>query len=378
MEKKIVVIAGEPSGDLHASLLVSKLKELDKSIKVFAVGGELLSKAGAEIIRGINDLSVLGLFDVLKKIGKFRGLMRMVLSEIGRIKPDAVIMVDFSGFNLRLAKKIKKRYKTIYYISPQVWASRSGRVKTIKEYIDKIFVIFRFEKEFYEKFGVKAEFIGHPLLDIVKPSLTKEEAVRKFRLNGAYPVFALLPGSRVSEIKAILPVMLESAKLIKEKLPGVQFIISKPSSIDSALYRKIVAKTEVEAEIIESMQYDCLNVADFVLVASGTATLEAAIMNRPNIVIYKMGFLTYLLYRPQVKTPFIGMENIVLNKEIAPEFIQGSAKPDSIASRALEIFLDKKKLAEIKEGFLKLKSALGQNDAPRRAAESILTFLNSN
>jgi len=372
MEKKIIIVSGEPSGDLQAGLLISGLKELDSGIGVFSVGGSCSQKAGAEIIQDIKGLSVLGFFDVLKKLGEFKKLMRLVLDKIEEIKPEAIILVDFSGFNLRLAKKINKRVRTIYYISPQVWASRPGRIRTIKKFIDKMLVIFQFEQDFYKKFGIDAEFVGHPLLGLVKPSMSKEEARNEFGLNETSPVFALLPGSRAGEVKRILPIMLESARLIQEKIPQAKFIISKPPSLDNTLYEIILASSlrgaliqsgrqsnlNLEIKLIEAKQYDCLNVADFVLVASGTATLETAIMQKPNVVIYKMGFLNYLLYRPLVKVPFIGMENIVAGKELAPEFIQFRAKPKLIADKILEVFQDKKRLLEIEKGFLELKQKI--------------------
>lgn len=377
MEKKIIVVAGEPSGDLQASLLISKIKELDQTIKVFAVGGEFLKKAGAEIIASIKDLTVLGIFDVLKKYGKFKNLMQFILAKIVELKIDLIIFVDFSGFNLRLAKKLNKKIKTVYYISPQVWASRRGRLKTIKNFIDKMIVIFKFEEEFYRKFGIEAEFIGHPLLDIVKPSSSKEETCKNFGIVCDKPIFALLPGSRLSEIKYILPIMLESARLIQEKIPEAQFIISKPANIDNKIYLDILDTVKIETKIIEGKHYDCLNIADFVLAASGTATLETAIMQKPNVVIYKMGLLNYLFYRPLVKIPFIGIENIVAGKMLAPEFIQFKAKPRLIAKACLDIFCDKGRIKKLEEDFQELKEKLGASQAPLRAAESILAFINS-
>ncbi len=386
MEKKIILVCGEPSGDLQAGLLVSKLKELDKGIRVFAVGGENLRRAGAEIFQDIKGLSVLGLFDVLKKIGVFKKLMNTVLDKIEQVKPDAVVLVDFSGFNLRLAKNINKRYPVIYYISPQVWASRPGRVEIIRKFIDKLIVIFKFEQDFYQKFGIEAEFVGHPLLDIVQPSISQKEARKEFGLKEVALVFALLPGSRPSEVKRILPVMLKSARLIQKEIPNAQFIISKPSFLDNSLYTKLInnpslrgaqrrSNPNLEIKLIEGRQYDCLNAADFVLVCSGTATLETAIMQKPNIIIYKMGLLNYLLYRPLVKVPFIGMENIVAGKMLAPEFIQFRARPKFIAEKALEIFNNQKLLEGLKEDFADLRLKLGPPGAPLRAAQSLMKAL---
>ncbi|MDO8747926.1 MAG: hypothetical protein Q7J72_02280 [Candidatus Omnitrophota bacterium] len=424
MEKRIIIIAGEPSGDLQASLLIAKIKEIEPQTQILAVGGDFLRRAGARVFQDIQGLSVLGFFDALKKIGEFKQLMRTVLAKIEEVKPDAVILVDFSGFNLRLAKKINpvrgrtpeasdgclrqpasngvnKRFKTIYYISPQVWASREGRIKTIKKYIDKMIVIFEFEKEFYAQSGIEAEFVGHPLLDIVKPSISKEEARREFGLKEESPIFALLPGSRATEVKKILPIMLKSAKLIQEKIPSAQFIISKPSSLDNAIYERILkpvipAKASglahgfavrraarqagiqtLEVKLIESRQYDCLNVADFVLVCSGTATLETAIMQKPNVIIYKMGLLNYLLYRPLVRIPFIGMENIVAGKLVAPEFIQFKAKPKAIAAKVVEIFQDNKQYELTRNELAGIKEKLGEPQGPLRAAKSILALINS-
>jgi lipid-A-disaccharide synthase len=377
MEKKIIVVCGEPSGDLQAGLLVSKIKELDNTVQVYAVGGEFLKKAGARLIQDIKGLSVLGLFDALRKLKVFKALMRLILDKIQEIKPEAIIFVDFAGFNLRLAKRINKNVRTIYYISPQVWVSRQGRVQTIKKFIDKLIVIFEFERDFYKKFGIEAEFVGHPLLDIVKPGAAKEELIKEFGLSKDTPIFALLPGSRISEISHILPIMRDSAEFIKKKIPNAQFIISKPPHLDSALYKSILSNGKIETRVIDSRPYDCLEMADFVLVASGTATLETAIMQRPNAIIYKMGIFNYLLYRPLVKVPFIGMENIVAKKLIAPEFIQTNARPKKIADTVLEIFQDKEKMAQIRKDFIGLKEGLGNPQAPLRAAQSILAFINS-
>ncbi|MEW6171053.1 MAG: lipid-A-disaccharide synthase [Candidatus Omnitrophota bacterium] len=369
---EIMLVCGEPSGDLHASNLACALKELRPDIKISGVGGNFCSKAGVEIIHDIKDLSVLGLFDVLKKLPKFFALKKLILRKIKEKNPACLILVDFSGFNLRLAKALNNSLPIFYYISPQVWASRPGRIQTIKKYIKKILVVFKFEEELYRKNNVDVEFVGHPLLDIVKPTLNKEEFCRQFNLDTGKLIISLLPGSRKSEIKNILPVMLKSICLIKKQIPQAQFIISKVPSLEKNLFDNLVKNIGFEVKIIEALPYDCLNVADFVLVCSGTATLETAILEKPALIIYKMSLLNYLLYRPQIKIPYIGLANIVAGKLIYPEFIQFKTNPKTIAKSALEIINSPKKTAEIKKDLNQIKYSLGEPNASIRAAKIIL------
>ncbi|MFA5177792.1 MAG: lipid-A-disaccharide synthase, partial [Candidatus Omnitrophota bacterium] len=309
-KKQILIICGEPSGELHASALASAIKKLNPEIKISGVGSSLLAQAGVEIIYDTKGLSVMGFFDVLKKLPRFFILKDLILEKVRQGKFDAIIFVDFSGFNLRLAKAINNRIPTIYYVSPQVWASRQGRVKTIKKYVRKMIVLFEFEREFYRKQGVNAEFVGHALLDIVKPSLEKDELMHKLSFTKDRLVIALLPGSRKQEIKKILPVMLKAAQLIHQKI-NAQFVIAKPSQASWEIYDRITNKFDLEVKFVEGKTYDALNIADFALVCSGTAVLESTIMQKPFLIIYKMGLLNYLFYRPQVKIPSIGIVNIV-------------------------------------------------------------------
>jgi len=373
-EKKILIICGEASGELHAANLTSAIKKIDPELKVFGVGSGLLRQAGAEILCDIKGLSVFGLFDVFKKLPKFFELKKFLLDQIKQEKFNAVIFVDFSGFNLRLAKELNNTVSTIYYVSPQVWASRPGRIQTIKKYIRKMIVLFKFEEEFYKKYDVNVDFVGHFLLDIVKPTMQKNEFLNNLKLSKDIPAIALLPGSRKQEIKNILPIMLESAKLIKEKM-GAQFVIAKSPSVDWKVYNRIINRFGLEVKIAEGKTYDCLNIADFALVCSGTATLETAIMQRPFCVIYKMSLLNYLLYRPQVKLPYIGMVNIVAGKKIIPEFIQFGAIPKKIAHEVLQIMRNPEKLQEITSNLALVKSSLGEPGATSRAARIILEFI---
>jgi len=374
MAEKIIIICGEPSGDLNAANLAKAIKGINPEVKIIAVGGTHLRNAGVEICYDIKGLSVIGFFDALKKLPKFFALKDFILKKIAQENPDAVIFVDFSGFNLRLAKSINNKVPTIYYISPQVWASRPGRVKTIRAYIRKLIAIFKFEIDFYKKYGIDADFVGHPLLDIVQPTMPPDEFLDKFGIKKDKNIIALLPGSRKQEVRRILPVMLGAASLINKDY-AAQFLIAKSPEVNPDIYNNITAESNLDLKIIDGLTHDCLNASQFCLVASGTATLETAIMQKPLVVIYKMSLLNYLLYRPQVKVPYIGMVNIVAGKLIVPECVQFKATAENIAKAALNILKNPRELALMKENLTQIKSLLGEKGASLRAARIITDFL---
>jgi lipid-A-disaccharide synthase len=377
MEKKhILIICGEASGELHAANLTKKILEINPAIEISGIGGTLLAESGGDVFYDIKDLAVLGVFDVLRKLPKFIALKNLILEKIKNDKPDLIILVDFSGFNLRLARKINKSIPIIYYISPQVWASRRGRIETIRKYIHKMIVIFKFEEEFYKRHGINVEFVGHPLLDIVRPLRERNEFFNRLKLYENKTTIALLPGSRREEIKRILPIMLKASTIILKNRQDTQFLVVKSHLVDWDSYHGITHKFDINLEVIEGKTYDCLNVADFCLVCSGTATLETAIMQKPLLVIYKMSLLNYLLYRPQVKIPYIGMVNIVAGKKIVPEFIQYNAKPQKIADYVISVLSDNQKLNAIKENLSVVRNSLGENGASERAAKIVVDFLN--
>jgi len=378
-EKRILIICGEASGDLNAAGLARKILEINPGVKISGVGGALLRQAGAQIYCDIKDLAVMGFFDALKKLPQFFALQKFLLERIKEEKPDLIILVDFSGFNLRFAKIINRAIPVIYYVSPQVWASRPGRLKTIKKYINKMIVLFKFEEEFYRNNGMDAVFAGHPLLDIVKPLIQKKEFLNNFFLDESKPVIALLPGSRRQEVKNILPVMLKAAALILKSICGVQFVLAKSPQVSWDAYNFITRTfSNIEVKIIEGKTYDCLNIADFCLVASGTATLETAIMQKPFAVIYKMGLLNYLLYRPQVRVPYIGMVNIVAGKKIVPEFIQFRARPKAIAETVIKFLENPSALEHMKIDLAQIRPLLGEKGASLRAAKIVVDFLKNN
>lgn len=371
-----MIICGEASGDLHAGNLAKEILKINPRIKIFGVAGPSLRQVGTQIIYDIKDLSVIGIFDVLRKLPKFFRLKKLILKKIKAQRFDLIILVDFSGFNLRLAKELDRKIPIIYYISPQVWASRSGRIKTIKKYITKLIVLFKFEEEFYKKYSIDVNFVGHPLLDIVRPSIKRNEFLNLYGLYDSKTTIALLPGSRKQEIKDILPIMLKACYLIHKNKQDTQFIVVKSTQVEWDVYQGITHNFKIDLKIIEGKTYDCLESADFCLVASGTATLETAIMGKPFVIIYKMGILNYLLYRPQVKIPYIGMVNIVAGKKIVPEFIQFQANPKKISEYIIKILNNPAQLAQIKNDLTQVKSLLGENGASRRAAGIISDFLN--
>jgi lipid-A-disaccharide synthase len=374
-KKHILIVCGEPSGDLQAASLAKEILSLNPRITISGVGGTLLANAGAQLFCDISEFSVMGFFDVLRKLPRFFSLRKLVLAKIRQEKPDAVILVDFSGFNLRLAKAINRKTRVIYYISPQVWASRPGRIKTIKRYVDKVIVVFKFERDFYRRHGLEVDFVGHPLLDIVGPSMERKRFFEYIDMAPEKTTLALLPGSRSSEVERILPIMLQAAILIAQEIPTVQFIVAQSPHLDGERFQAMIKGLPIQIKIVEGKTYDCLNAADFCLVCSGTATLETAIMRKPFSIVYAMNPLNYLLYRPLVKVPYIGMVNLVAGEKIVAEFIQSGASPKAIAQETVGILKDPARLNLIESNLSRIAGLLGEKGASRRAARIVIDFL---
>lgn len=373
--KKILVVSGEPSGDMNAAALVKALARRMPGLRVDAVGGDALRAAGAHIVADIKELAAFGLFDVLTKLPRFFRLRDALLARVRTDPPDAVVLVDFSGFNLRLAKALNNAVPVLYYISPQVWASRQGRVRTIKRYVRKMIVLFPFEVTFYRSQGIEAELAGSPLLDLVKPTQPRDAFLRAAGLDPQRPVLALLPGSRRQEVAHILPVMLDTLRLLTRTVPGLQALIARAPQVDEALYKQIITRYNEPVVCIPGRAYDCINAADFCLVASGTATLETTILGKAFFIVYRMNALNYLLYRPQVKVPHIGMVNLVAGRRVVPEFVQGQARPDAIAREALPYFTQRAVREGMERQLRDITGTLGTPGAAGRAADVIATFL---
>ena len=374
--KKILIVSGEPSGDLHGANLVKDLKSLDHGLSFYGIGGDLSKASGVEIIYDITDLALVGVIEVLKNLSAVKAAHDKLIAKIDADRPDAAILVDYPGFNLRLAKELWKRsIPVIYYISPQVWAWGHQRVHLIKKYVRKMVVFFKFEEKLYKRYGIDAECVGHPLIDTVKATAPRKDVLKKYNLSENRKTIALLPGSRKSEVGIFLPVMADAANIISQKLGGAQFLVSKHPSRDRRLYENAFRGASFDYRLVEGDLHNIVAASDFAVVASGTATLETAILETPHVIIYKANLITYSLYRMVVRTPFLGIVNIIAGKEVVPEFLQFNMTAENIAAHVLGVISDDKKLAVIREKLHTVRSSLGSSGASMRAARSILPLL---
>ncbi|HVT04961.1 MAG TPA: lipid-A-disaccharide synthase [Thermoanaerobaculia bacterium] len=363
---KLYVVAGEASGDLHAAEVARELRLREPGIQFLGIGGERLVREGLKTAHDFEKLGVVGLFNVIRHLPMFRRLFRAVVREIEREKPDAVLLVDYPGFNLRLARKCKELgIKVIYYISPQVWAWKQSRVRDIARFVDLMIVIFPFEKDFYERHGVKAEYLGHPLVEQLAD-------VRRIGTNQpSHPLrIALMPGSRRLEIETLLPEMLRAAEILSARRTVRAFLI-RAETIGRDQLEPILSRSTVPIEVKEGRA--ALRDSDLCLCSSGTATLEAAVIGVPTIVLYRLSRLTYMLARRLVHLPFFSLINIVGEGEIAPELLQSQVTGEEIARRAEEM-LEPARYAEILAQLAEVRSRLGEAGASGRAAERILAF----
>jgi lipid-A-disaccharide synthase len=376
MTKKLFFIAGEASGDLHGAHLINSLQKKVPSIKTYAIGGPQMREAGAEIFEDLTDIAVVGFYEIIKGLKRFKSAYRLAINKIDQIKPDAVILIDYPGFNLRIAQEIKKRnIPVIYYISPQVWAWGKKRIEFIKKTIDLMIVVFKFEEELYKARDINVKFSGHPLVDMVKPDEYDEAIYKKHNIDKSKKIITLLPGSRINEISKILPAMLEIAGVIHNKNKDIQFIILKSPNISNSVYEKIMDCRNYPVRLIEADNYNLLNIADFAIVCSGTATLETALLQVPMVIVYKINPISWLVIKNLIKIPCIGLVNIVAGKKIVPEYIQYDIKPGYIASYILEVLSNTNISKSIKSDLCKVKQLLGSPGGSSKAADFIIDFI---
>ncbi len=374
--KKILLVAGEASGDLHGSHLIEAVQSVDPEIQFFGVGGEGLKRAGMKILYPSQSLSVVGITEVFFRLGTILRALQGLKKSIDRERPDLVILIDFPDFNLRLAKIVHRRgIPILYYISPQVWAWRPKRIKLIARLVKKMIVFFPFEVPLYEAAGVDVEWVGHPLLDIVKPALSKEKAFRQFGLDPNRRTVGLLPGSRLHEIERLLPPLLASAHLLQEEIPDLQFVIPVAPGLPKTLFSPWMRNISVPVKVVEGFTYDAMNLAELLIAASGTVTLEGAILGKPMIIIYKVSLPSSWVARALVRLDHIGLVNLVAEKEIAPELLQNDVTPRRISDEALRILRDPILSRKMAESMGEVRQKLGQPGAAQRAAHVVLSLL---
>ena len=369
---RILISAGEASGDIHAAAVTAAIKKIDSSAEVFGMGGDALRNAGGEVLFDIKDHGVMGFVEVLKKLPalfKLRDDFEKVMDER---KPDCLITVDYPGFNMKLAKLAHdKGIPVVSYIAPSAWAWHKSRAKKVAKIVDKVACIFPFEYDVYKEAGAPVEFVGHPLVDIVKPKMSQAEAMTFAGKEEGKKLILLMPGSRLMEIEKMLPTLLEAAKLIKKQLPEVSFVMPRAGTIPISLLEEKIKASGLEVKITEGNNYDLFSVADLALATSGTVTLEAALCGLGSVIVYKTNPVTYFIAKLVVNIPHIGLPNIVAAKSVLPELIQNDFTPAKVAQEALAL-LESERNAKMKEGLAYVKERLGKPGAVGRVAESVL------
>ena len=368
--KTVMIIAGEASGDMHGASLVQEMLKIDPTLNFYGIGGKGLAQAGVKLLANVSEMAVVGLTEVISKLGKFIKAMNLIKKSLDDVGPDLVILIDFAGFNLRIARAAHNRgIKVFYYISPQVWASRKGRIRKIKKYVNKMAVILPFEIDTYKQKGFTVEYVGHPLLDLVAPNYSKSESRKKFNLPQNKTTVGLLPGSRISEVEKLLPEMLQAAAILAQKIPDIHFVLPLADTLEEKIITGIISLSGVKVKVIRENTYDVISCTDLAIVASGTATLETALLGIPMIIVYKISPLTYFIGKMIVTVKNIGIVNIIAGKTIVPELIQDKASGINIADEALAILTNDKRKKEIIGQLAEIRAKLGNPGAARRAAQ---------
>ena len=369
---KILISAGEASGDIHAAAVTAALKKIDSAIEVFGMGGDAVRAAGGEVLFDIKDHGVMGFVEVIKKLPDLFKLRSDFARVMDERKPDCLVVVDYPGFNMKLAKVAHdKRIPVVSYIAPSAWAWNKGRAKNVAKIVDKVACIFPFEYDVYEEAGAPVEFVGHPLLDIVHPTMERAEAEAWAGKEAGHPLVLLMPGSRLMEIEKMLPTLLEGAKLLKKQLPEVQFAMPRAGTIPLELLQSKIKASGLEIKITEGHNYDLFSVADLALATSGTVTLEAALCGLPSVIVYRTSALNAFIARRVINIPNIGLPNIVAGRQILPELLQEDFTPANVANTAVELLAPERR-PQLEANLAYMKARLGEPGAVNRVAQLIL------
>ena len=378
MSARLLLSCGEASGDLYAGALTRELRSLDHTLAIAGLGGPQFEAAGGRLIDDYRDIAVTGLTEAIAKVPRSFAALRRLVNAARVDCPHALIVIDAPDFNFRLAPRIRKLgVPVVYYISPQIWAWRPARLQTIRRFADRVLVIFPFEEAIYREAGVPVEFVGHPLVDLMAPAATREQFLSGRGLPVNCPTIAVLPGSRPNEVARILPDLVASAIHIRAGVPGAQFIIARAPDLDDHLFA-VAVNAPAPFVVVEGDTNTVLAASDVVLTASGTATVQTALHDKPMVIVYRLSPMTYRLGRRLVTVDTIGMVNLIAGEKIVPELVQDAFTPEAVAREAISMLTDRVRAARIREGLARVRSRLGGPGASRRAAEAILRLVQRN
>ncbi|MDD1620878.1 MAG: lipid-A-disaccharide synthase [Methylococcaceae bacterium] len=372
----VLFSAGESSGDQHAAHMFQELQKLHPALRGIGMGGSKMMQAGIDIRFDSSGIGVIGLVEVLKHYGEIRLALNLMKAIVTSEKPDLLVCVDYKEFNLKLARYAKARgVKVLFYVSPQVWAWRPGRVVTYGKAIDMMAVIFPFETAYYEAENVPVRYVGHPSVDKVHPLYSKEEDFKRFDLDDAGLVVGILPGSRANEIKRMLPIMLKAAETLAQSHPDMQFLLPQADSVGDDALQGYLKTCPLPIKVIKHQPYDAIQCCDSVMTTSGTASLEIALLGVPMLIAYRLSPLTYWLGKQLVKIPFIGLPNIIAGRAIVKELIQDEASAESISAEIERLLTDHAYRGNCLEGLKLVKDRLGEGGGSKNMADLALDML---
>lgn len=373
------MIAGEASGDIYGADLARHLYK-QRSVKILGIGGKRMREAGVENLYDSSEISVVGFSEVLPRLKAIREAYRIVTGLIRSRGVDLVVLIDYPGFNIRVAGVAKRTgIPVVYYISPQIWAWRRGRLRLLAKRVKKMIVILPFEEVIYKDEGVDCSFIGHPLVDEILTTRPLKEAIRRYGIDKDRPVLGLFPGSRTGEIRALLPGMLKAARIIRNDCPGIQLIMAVADSLDFKFVERIVSESplsiQMDIKMIRGEANDVINVCDVIIAASGTITLQATLLEKPMVILYRLSPITYSIAKLLVNVKDIGLVNILAGRRVVPELIQNEASPERIAAEVEKMLRDKKYYEGIKKDLHEVRLKLGPPGASERVAKVIAGML---
>jgi lipid-A-disaccharide synthase len=371
---RLLISSGETSGDLYGAELVRHLRPLAPGLEVFGLGGDRLQAEGALLLAHARELAVVGLWEVVTHLRRIRRVFHRVLDEADRRRPDAAVLIDYPDFNLRLAAQLRARgIPVLYYVSPQVWAWRRGRLRAIRENVSRMIVIFPFEEPLYREAGVPVTFVGHPLVDLARPEPDRAAALRALRLDVARPLVALLPGSRAQELAHHLPRLAGTVRLLSDRRPDLQFALALAPSLEPS--RVAAALEGLPVRVVAGRTHELLSACAAAIVASGTATVEAAILGAPMVVVYHLSPVTYVLGRRLVDVPHFAMVNLIAGRRVVPEIIQRAFTPERTAGEVLSLLEDETRRARMMADLDEVRRRLGAPGASGRAAAEVAAVL---